>query len=393
MAWELGGGQGHMTIMAPIAKRLVQRGHRVMAALKDLSRAKAVMGPIGVELLQAPTKTRPIVDGVRLPHTFAHILHNVGFADSAELGGMVEAWSNLYSLVRPDLMVFEHSPTALVAARGFAARRVVIGTGFFSPPDVYPMPNLRTWRRPDPEKLRADEDRVLQQINRVLQARNQSPIERISQLYSNVRETFLSTFSELDHYPERVGGDYRGAWPEARGETPDWPKGSGKKVFAYLKPFPGLPVLLSRLRELGCPTVVVVDSVSEDLRRRTRCDTLRFETRGLNLTHVAEQCDAAIFNGTHGTTCSMLLGGVPTLQLPIYLEQRVVTEAVARLGAGLYANPENPPEIPARLDTFLGDNRYAEAARRFAEKYSQYDSESTLDEMTDRLEELIADGS
>ena len=102
MTWELGGGLGHTTLLAPIAKRLVQRGYRVLAALKDLSRADAVMASVGVELLQAPTKTRRMVDAVRLPHTFAHILHNVGFADSRELSGMVQAWGNLYRLVQPN---------------------------------------------------------------------------------------------------------------------------------------------------------------------------------------------------------------------------------------------------------------------------------------------------
>ena len=65
MTWELGGGLGHTTLLAPIAKRLVQRGHCVLAALKDLSRADAVMATVGVELLQAPTKTRRMVDAVR----------------------------------------------------------------------------------------------------------------------------------------------------------------------------------------------------------------------------------------------------------------------------------------------------------------------------------------
>jgi 3-hydroxyisobutyrate dehydrogenase-like beta-hydroxyacid dehydrogenase len=164
MTWELGGGLGHTTLLAPIAKRLLKRGHRVVAALRDLSRAEAVMGRIGVELLQAPVKTRRRVDGVRLPHTFAHILDHVGFADAQELSGMVQAWGNLYSMIRPDLIVFDHSPTAMVAARGFAARRVAIGTGFTCPTDEYPLPNLRTSRRPDPDKLRADENRILQQV-------------------------------------------------------------------------------------------------------------------------------------------------------------------------------------------------------------------------------------
>lgn len=74
------------------------------------------------------------------------------------------------------------------------------------------------------------------------------------------------------------------------------------------------------------------------------------------------------------------------LLLPIYLEQTLFARTVDRLGAGRYANPENPTEITDRLDAFLNDDRYAEAARRFAQHYSDYDPETKLDEIADRLE-------
>ena len=135
---------------------------------------------------------------------------------------------------------------------------------------------------------------------------------------------------------------------------------------------------------------MVVDGVPEDLRRRAQCETLRFESRGLNFTHVVRQCDAAILNATHGTTISMLLGGVPVLLLPIYLEQTLFARTVERLGAGLYANPKQPEEVVKRLDAFLGDDRYADAARRFAQQHADHDAPAMLDEMVDRLEELIA---
>ena len=94
-------------------------------------------------------------------------------------------------------------------------------------------------------------------------------------------------------------------------------------------------------------------------------------------------------NATHGTNISVLLGGVLVL-LPIYLEQTLFARTVERLGAGLYANPKRPEEIVERLDTFLGDVQYANAARRFAEHHADYDAELKLAEIVGRLEDLIA---
>ena len=39
--WELGGGLGHLMQIQPLAKAMGERGHKVFAALTDLSRARS----------------------------------------------------------------------------------------------------------------------------------------------------------------------------------------------------------------------------------------------------------------------------------------------------------------------------------------------------------------
>lgn len=106
-------------------------------SLRNLAGAASVFGRAGVSFLPAPFKSsgrayfRPTLN-------FAHILANVGWGDFAELFGLACAWRNVIRLVRPDLMVCDHSPTALLASRGLGVRRVVIGSGFLCPPDECP---------------------------------------------------------------------------------------------------------------------------------------------------------------------------------------------------------------------------------------------------------------
>lgn len=111
VTWELGGGLGHLVPLLPLVHGLCRRGHRVFAALKDLSRAAAVFGRDGVSYLQAPFRLGQVGNHIPRPRTFAHILHNVGFADAEELRTLAEAWRNLYDYVQPDLILFDHSPT------------------------------------------------------------------------------------------------------------------------------------------------------------------------------------------------------------------------------------------------------------------------------------------
>jgi hypothetical protein len=56
LAWELGGGLGHVMSMRPLAEGLARRGHRVVAVLRDLSSARDFITHPAVICLQAPFK-------------------------------------------------------------------------------------------------------------------------------------------------------------------------------------------------------------------------------------------------------------------------------------------------------------------------------------------------
>ncbi len=389
LTWELGAGLGHLATLAPLVKGLHDRGHRVFAALRDLSRAEGMFPDSEVSFLQAPFRSRR--DGRRIDplRTFAHIMFCNGFAEVGELRAMVGAWRNLLEYVRPDLIVFDHSPTALLAARGCQAKRALIGTGFCSPPDVSPWPDLRPWLPDDSERLHQAEMRVLDNANRVLETFGQPLLQRLGQLYGDVDENFLMTFAELDAYPDRPSGQYLGVWPNAGGKAPVWPEGGGKRIFAYLKQFQALPRLLALLNEMVCPTIVYGDGINPKLRRRFQSATLQMETDRLDLDRAAAECDLAILNGTHGTTASMLLAGTPILQIPLFLEQGLNSRAMERLGAGLTAAPNRPEQIAVRLMRLMDSHQHVEAAKQFATGHADFSPQRQIDALVDRADELL----
>jgi hypothetical protein len=316
LTWELGGGLGHLVNLFPLAKGLFERGHRVVAALRDLSRAESVFHGIDVKYLQAPAITRPVFQIIEPVRNFAHLLFNNGFCDAAELKIMAQAWRNLYEYVRPDLIVFDHSPTALLAARACGAKKALIGTGFFCPLDEYPLSDLRPWLGNAGERPRQDEDYVLGNANQVLVAWGLKPLKCLAKLYHEVDENFLVTLPEFDHYGVRYGARYWGAWPNVGGKKPLWPAGPGKRIYAYLKPFPALSELLTALNNYGCPTIVYGDGLDVAmLRSQFSSGTILFERERLDLAQVGRECDFAVLNGNHGTTLSLLLAGRPTLQI------------------------------------------------------------------------------
>ena len=397
--WELGGGLGHLMQMLPLARGLAERGHRVFVALRDLHKATGVFGGAGVSFLSAPHSDSPTAHH-RRPASLAQMLANLGFGDSFELFAVACAWRNLFRMVGPDLVVFDHSPTALLASRGLECRRAVIGSGFCCPPDVSPMPVFRPEYagKIDPEKLAKFEGGILDCVNRLLAGWGEEPLDRLSQLYADVDENFLTTFPELDHYPQRAeaGAMYWGPvvpGPDSGGEAPQWPDGKGRRVFAYLKKFANLPDVLDALADAGHPTIAYVEGATAALRRRHEPSMLHFAGGPLDLARVGEECDAAVLNGGHGVTAEMLLAGKPILQIPLALEQRLTADGVARMGAGLKVPAGQPDHVRPALEAVLNESRFTDAARQFADRYAAFDRRDQCDAMLGRAEALLCDSA
>jgi UDP:flavonoid glycosyltransferase YjiC (YdhE family) len=377
--------------MLPLAEGLARRGHRVFVALRDLVGAATVFGKAGVHFLQAPSKSAGRMY-FRPTFNLSHILANIGWGNERELFGLACAWRNLLRLVDPDLVIFDYSPTALLAARCLPdVRKVVTGLGFFCPPAVHPFPPLLPGY--DQERLLVDEARLLEGVNRLLRAWKQAPLDSLGQLFGEVDETILATFPELDHYPDRPATSrYWGHVPSSSGKKPEWPRGPGKRLYAYLKPCRALPDLLGVLRDRGDPTLVLTDRIEAKSRRRFESPSLQFETDRLDMQQVAAECDAAIHNANHGTLATLLLGGKPMLQLPITLEQRVLSGAVCRLGAGEVAPTHEPgksAEIAAALDSVITDERYTTAARGFQSRYARFDPAVQRQQMLELVEAML----
>jgi hypothetical protein len=388
LAWELGGGTGHLVNFSLPLGRLSAQGHEVFLALRDLSCASAMFKDATVSYLQAPYQSgRPRVM-FEAARTFAHILFNIGFGDVAVLETLVDAWRNLIDMVRPDLIIFDHSPTALLAARGSKARRVILGNSFSSPPDYCPLPDLQPWLPHDPELFQVEPE-VLNNANHVLRRRGQPTLERLGQLYGEVDEVLLTTLPEFDHYPMRTNARYRGPWLPTGGESPDWPAGPGKRLFAYLKPFPSLPQLLNLLAQANCRSIIHIENCPPDAQNRFGAPNLLIETRRLNLRRVIQESDLAILNGTHGSTLLTLLAGKPILQFPIVLEQELNSRATVRLGVGAMGSMHPSQALEGELQSFLQSEAYAESARQFAARYANHSPDQQCEQAVERLAEML----
>ena len=196
-------------------------------------------------------------------------MQNMGFDNVPGLLGRVKAWRYLYEGFGPDLVIYDHSPTAVLAYRDRDAAQVFCGNGFFLPPLEEPLPAMRYWEDVSREDLLRGERPVLECINAVLGALGDPPLPALRHLFDRVMP-ILRTVRELDHYPAREGVEYHGILSAGDfGETPCWPDGPGPRVYAYLYPFETLPPLLQWLKARRFPTLIYAPEVSESVKQGT----------------------------------------------------------------------------------------------------------------------------
>ena len=392
--WELGADYGHVSNFLPLAGQLRRQGHEIILAIKDLSRIQSLPGASEFDIMQAPIWL-PQVTGLPQPQVcYAEILHRFGYLNYVGLLGMVKAWRMLYALIQPDLVIADHAPTALLAARELPFARALYGNGFFSPPRISPLPSMRPWLNVPTQRLENSEHAALRIINQVLAELHLSPLENLAALFA-VDADFLMTTRELDHYPNRGAADYVGpVLSVPGGVTPDWPAAPGPKLFAYVKPqYQHFKRLLAQLRDAPCAILMHAPGLSETRRNALQAPNLHISPLPVDIRYACRQADALLCHAGHGTIMQSLMAGVPLLLLPTHLEQSLNARNVVRLGAGLAVNPEQKePDFAGRLQELLGRHEIAEKARAFAQRYADVDQERMMATVAARCAELIAPG-
>lgn len=390
-AWELGAGLGHVGTFLPVGRRLRNDGHQVVLALRETQSAPTLISGDEFPWVQAPflaERSEP-----EPPISYAAILARFGFDREDVLLGHVRAWMSLFKTFGTRVVIADHSPAALVAARAAGLPAVFWGTGFFLPPAGVPLPALRPWAPMPSQALAEVEAPVLAAINAVLGRLGAPPMAALHELFA-VAETALLGFPEFDHYPERGAHAYWGHIGSAgNGILPDWPKLAGKRIFAYLRPNTAhLQPTLQALADCGQPVLLYCPGLpSEVAAQLAKIPNFRLSARPLDIGRVADEADLLVTYAAYATTVAFIQHGKPVLLLPTHLEQYLFARRVEASGLGLAINPERPPtDLPARLRQLLDDPAWTRRTREFRDRYAAFTQDHVVGNVCRRLTEIAA---
>lgn len=387
-AWELGGNLGHLGKFLPLARALRERGHAVHWAVASTTAAARLLDADGFRWLQAPQcpeQTRP-----GPPLSYADILLRFGYAQPADLLGLSMAWRELMTQAGAQLVLADHAPTALLAARTLGLPAMLFSSSFCVPPPQRPTPNMRPWLAFPDAQIAALDQHATASINGVLARFGKPPLAGVAELFA-VAEDGLLGFPELDHYAERGDARYWGSLPDAGvGAVPSWPEQPGRRIFAYLRPeLPHHAAALAALHTLGQPAVVFFPGLAPALAQRYAAAHLVFAHRPVDLARAVAEAAVAITYASLSTTTHFLLAGKPVLLLPGHLEQFLLARRVEQMGAGLLVDPEQPAtDLPEKLQRLLSDPFFTNNAQTFARKYAAFTQEVVIHNLVRRIEEI-----
>ncbi len=234
IAWELGANFGHLLRQLPIARNLRARGHDVLFVVKDVALARQTLDADDISFVQAPVprvKKKPD----REISSFADILVTHGFDEEDALHSLVLAWQHLYRLHATDVVVIEHAPGAMLAARLSGIPTANVSMGFDLPPPASPYPCFRPWLGLPPSVFLQTEASILSNINALCTAQRRPHFSKLFEFMASDAE-LLCTLPEIDHYRERIDGRYVGPlFTTDAGLSVEWPTGYAKHVLVYVR--------------------------------------------------------------------------------------------------------------------------------------------------------------
>lgn len=390
LAWEMGSNLGHVSRLLPLGRRLRSRGHGVLAVVRDLEAAAKVLAPAGIPFIQAPrVSSAPPVSAQ--PASYADLLRHSGWADAQQLWAMVQAWVNVLRLFAPEVLITDHSPTALLAARCERVSGVAIGTGFELPPIRQPLPCFPGFPGATLENAVSAERLVVENANRVMQAAKGRSLRTLSDLFQCERR-WMTTFPELDHYEARLGERYIGPIGEVgEGEHLEWPSGPSQRIFAYLRPdTPDVGVILRALAGSGAAVVCYAPGIAASETAGVQSEQFILAQRPVDLSILRRGAGLCVSYAPAATVTYALLDGVPQLMAPSHVEAQLTAHRVELLGAGItLRGTVTEQSVSAELATLLNNPAFKTRASAFAERYRSYDPNRAADAIVDDVQSLL----
>jgi UDP:flavonoid glycosyltransferase YjiC (YdhE family) len=336
-AWELGAGAGHLMNLRRLAACLLPHGVRVIAGISNTAAAAALDGVFS-EIHQVPswpgTSLNKQERSAHSSATMNDILVGAGLANTVATTSMLEAWDKLLRTTRPDLVIAEYAPAAVLAAQ-CRVPLMLFGSGFTLPPES--MHRFPLLHRTAPPVF--SEEETLAAVNAAKAAFKWPLLDRLPQIFSG-DASFVGTFALLDPYRnERITpaiGPILDRSPKPR-------KASAETIFVYISRGETLHRdLVSALRPFANRVHIHAPMLSVGQCKELGARGATVAVEPVPLADALADCCLVVHLGGIGVAAEALAAGVPQLILSTHIEQELNGLALEHAGVGRLIRAHDP---------------------------------------------------
>lgn len=390
---ELGAHLGHLLRLQPVMRALEFSGHEILLAVPDPAAAHKLLGDPRVKYVKCPTTHSQT--GTKKPESevvcYADILARYAFGQDEGLAHALDLWAALIGQCRPDVLLIEFAPLALLAARLHRLPAVHLAIGWEAPPASSTLPIIRPRKLLDKASVVALEASMVRRINHHCSNAGVVGLEWLSDLYKSAIQ-LLATLPETDHFGPRPRGRYIGPlFSTEFGPVVQWPKPSPQRtpcrVFVYLQPDRSNLEILKALKAVGSQVIAVLPGLQANAAERLSDDLVQLYAHPVRLAGLLEQADITITNGGHGLNAASLLAGTPSLLIPRSVEHAMSAKRIHSIGA---AHVLSLDQVAARareaIEELLNDAGACHAAKAIARKYASCTQDSVIAKIVDAVE-------
>ena len=335
-AAELGAGMGHaiplLRIAGALRAALRAQGKpdfRAVFVLHDphLIRSQILPGDLA---LSAP---RPVAQGEIRAHTasYAEILVLAGFARKADLEAGLATWDDIFALTGPSVLVADHSPLAVLAARG-RIPTLVTGNAFNAPPV-----NLKQY----PALLAHADAPPIQQsmlaiVNDVVRQRGGAEIAHLPFVMAgDARAVFM--LPAFDPYGPLRDTPLFGTYETGLVASPP---PSAPSVFLYGHThLPLAPKLIQAVVQTGLPVTAFMSGNESETTNFLKRQGITLLTSAPALTDILPRVSVVVSHAGAGLSQAAYASGRAQVIVPIHSESQMIARQLEKSGTGICFDP------------------------------------------------------
>ena len=388
ICWELGSDYQHLLSLQSIARFYQGKGYDVWVAARDVSKLKRLFSDVAINIVAAPSTDSAAELGVekQAPRSYADFLRRCGFHHADALSGLVSAWRSLFSFIKPDLLLCDHAPVALLSSRGLSVdgrkvAKIAIGMPFSVPDDNRPAGVFFTGDLAKNDIVLFEDD-IVKVINKVCIEFSIPRINNLAELFADFDKCIFQTYAELDHYgyrsaEQRHKTSYVGTAVPEFVEPAVFPHFKGPKIYCHVKGSFETPVLLKTLQAIECSVIVLVDGIPDSIIKAHQSKHILYIDKPVSMRDVLDKSTFAILNGGINSVSLFMKAGIPVALFPLHIEQFLMAKRVEALNAGIQLNLTDVDSALLGLQK-VNSRQKKVASGLFEEKYQSENARNEL---------------